>query len=328
MTCGPWKPIHLDLYDLRIADLHFRTELNSDLTIAEIVATADIEGSDKTVHFELSIDGNVITEETVRGYRGLASVTFKFQNPQLWWPFTHGSQPLYKLSASLLNMALSIIDNTSKTFGIREIELIQHPLQDQDGKSFFFQINNVPIFITGACWIPGDSFTPQITSERYRRWVSLARNCNQVMLRVWGGGIFERDAFCDACDELGILVWQDFMFACGNYPTHPKMLQTVKMEAEQNMKLLRHHPSIAIWAGNNEDYLYGIVAGLHYVEDDLDPQSWLKSDFLARYIMSIFFQPSATNFCPERHTILDRHLVVQLEWTQRLAIFISGKSGI
>jgi len=100
---------------------------------------------------------------------------------------------------------------------------------------------------------------------------------------VWGGGIYEDDAFYDCCDELGILVWQDFMFACGNYPVGPSMIQSIREEARQNVGRLHHHPSIIIYAGNNEDYQVQEGAGLEYNPDDKDPESWLKSNFPARY---------------------------------------------
>jgi beta-mannosidase len=105
------------------------------------------------------------------------------------------------------------------------------------------------------------------------------------MIRVWGGGIFEHAALTyDACDELGVLVWQEFMFACGNYPTRPDMLESIKTEAEQNVTLLRNHPSIVLWAGNNEDYLWALLASLEYDPEDNDPQSWLQTNLPARYI--------------------------------------------
>ncbi|CRK47122.1 hypothetical protein BN1723_020194, partial [Verticillium longisporum] len=104
------------------------------------------------------------------------------------------------------------------------------------------------------------------------------------MVRVWGGGIYEEQAFYDVCDELGILVWHDFMFGCGNYPAWPALLDSIKREAEENVKLLRHHPSIVIWAGNNEDYQFAESENLTYDINDKDPDSWLKTDFPARYI--------------------------------------------
>jgi beta-mannosidase len=119
------------------------------------------------------------------------------------------------------------------------------------------------------------------------------------MIRVWGGGIFEHAAFYDACDELGVLVWQDFMFACGNYPTHPGMLDSIKIEAEQNVKALRHHPSIVIWAGNNEDYLWVLLGGLEYDPDDKDPESWLRTNFPARYIYEKLLPEVCTDLIPD-----------------------------
>ncbi len=175
-------------------------------------------------------------------------------------------------------------DSASRRFGLRRAELIEHELEGAPGTSFFFQINNVPIFCGGSNWIPADSFLPRITPQKYRDWVKLAADGNQIMLRVWGGGIFEQQAFYDVCDELGVLVWQDFLFACGNYPTYPLFLNSVRKEARGNVKLLRHHPSIVLWAGNNEDYQYAESEGLDYDPTDNNPDDWLISSFSARYI--------------------------------------------
>jgi beta-mannosidase len=171
----------------------------------------------------------------------------------------------------------------NKYIGFRKAELIQN--KDAVGTSFYFRINNVDIFVGGSCWIPADSLLTQISPERYREWLQLAATGNQTMIRVWGGGIYEHDAFYEACDELGLLVWQDFMFACANYPAYPSYLQSVETEARQNVRRLRHHPSIVLWCGNNEDYQIVERYGLEYrYEEDKDPQSWLKTDFPARYI--------------------------------------------
>ncbi|KAE9364941.1 glycoside hydrolase family 2 protein [Stipitochalara longipes BDJ] len=288
MTCGPWKPVYLELYNGRISDLSFSTTLSDDLDIAEIIVSAEIEGSVGAVKFELSLDGQNLESATVRCEHRITKTVFTVRNPELWWPFTHGNQPLYTLKASLLEAidatTRTALDATSKRFGIRKIELIQRPLLEEDGTTFFFSINNTPIFITGACWIPADSFTSRITPSKYRDWISLSKTANQSMLRVWGGGIYEPDLFYDICDELGVLVWQDFMFACGNYPAYPEMLRSIELEARQNVSRLRHHPCVVIWAGNNEDYLYQALAGLEYDADDNDPENWLKSNFPARYI--------------------------------------------
>jgi beta-mannosidase len=190
---------------------------------------------------------------------------------------------LYQVKATLLEGDTEI-DAVTKKIGLRRAELVQRPLKDQPGTSFFFEVNNIPLYCGGSDWIPADNFIPRITPERYRDWVKLVADGNQFMIRVWGGGIYEEQAFYDACDEQGILVWQDFMFGCGNYPAWPEMLQSIKREAEENVKLLRHHASIVIWAGNNEDYQYQESEGLTYDFENKDAESWLKTDFPARYI--------------------------------------------
>ena len=214
---------------------------------------------------------------------GSAVAKIVVQDPKLWYPAPYGKQPLYTLRATLLD-GKDEVDSIAKKIGLRKVELVQRALQDQPGTSFFFRINNVPIFCGGSNWIPADNFIPSISKGRYRDWVKLVADGNQFMLRVWGGGIYEEQALYDACDELGILVWQDFMFGCGNYPTWPEMRDSIKREATENVKLLRHHPSLVIWAGNNEDYAYAESEGLTYDPDNKDSDSWLKTDFPARYI--------------------------------------------
>jgi beta-mannosidase len=207
---------------------------------------------------------------------------------------------LYSLTATLIEDESKISTQTKK-FGLRRAELIQRPMNDQPGATFFFQINNIPVFCGGSDWIPADNFIPRITKEKYYDWVKLVADGNQFMIRVWGGGIFEEQAFYDACDELGILVWQDFMFGCGNYPAFPEYLESVKVEAEENVKLLRHHPSIVIWAGNNEDYQYQESENLTYDFDNKDAESWLKTDFPARYIYEKVLADSCKELIPDTY---------------------------
>ena len=142
-----------------------------------------------------------------------------------------------------------MLDKASRKFGIRSSEVIQKPLDGEPGTSFYFRINNVPIFAGGSNWIPADSFLPRLTTSSYRAWLQLLVEGGQNMIRVWGGGIYEDDAFYDLCDELGIMVWQDFMFACALYPKDPEFLRSVELEARENVKRLRNHPSIMLYAG-------------------------------------------------------------------------------
>lgn len=283
MTCGPWRPISLEIYTSRISDLFFSTHVDGSLEWAEVTAKCEVEGKADEVRFEILFQGNKVTSEAGEVADGVASALFRTQKPELWYPAAYGKQPLYELKATLL-AGRHICDTKSKRLGLRRAELVQRKLRDASGRTFFFKVNNIPIFCGGSNWIPADSFLPRIDPLRYTAWMKLAVEGNQSMIRVWGGGIFEEQAFYDACDEYGILVWQDFLFACGNYPAHNNFLDLVKREATANVKRLRHHPCIVIWAGNNEDYQYGETENLDYDPHDLNPDNWLKSNFPARYI--------------------------------------------
>ncbi|KAL5315174.1 hypothetical protein ACEPPN_017825 [Leptodophora sp. 'Broadleaf-Isolate-01'] len=298
MTCGPWRPINLEIFSSRISDLYFTSNVDKSLKSAEFVAKADVEGSATEIKFDISLDGKEVATKTVKAEKSHASHKFQIDDPALWFPIRYGKQPLYTVTATLVE-GTAEIDTQSKKFGLRRAELIQRPMTDQPGTTFFFQINNIPVFCGGSDWIPADNFIPRISKEKYYDWVKLVADGNQFMIRVWGGGIFEEQAFYDACDELGILVWQDFMFGCGNYPGFPEFLALVKTEAEENVKLLRHHPSIIIWAGNNEDYQYQESMGLTYDFENKDSESWLKTDFPARYIYEKILLDACNELIPD-----------------------------
>lgn len=286
MTCGPWRPIRLEIYHCRIADLFFVTEVEGSLAAAEITARCEVEGSATEVRFEVSFEGKKVATETMGVTDGLASAVLRTQKPKLWYPARYGNQPLYELKAILsAGRAGSLAcDVKTKRFGLRRAEVVQRELDDATGTTFFFQINNIPVFCGGSNWIPADMSIPRIEPSKYRALLKLALAGNHSMIRVWGGGIYEEDVFYDSCDELGILVWQDFLFACGNYPANDEFLDLIKREATANVKRLRHHPCIVLWAGNNEDYQYRETENLDYDPQDQNPENWLKSNFPARYI--------------------------------------------
>ena len=156
----------------------------------------------------------ILTAKQPPGVGPSASVTFRKDRPKLWYPSGYGDQPLYVLRATLF-LGSTELDVKEKKFGLRRAKVTERKLEDAPGSTFMFEINNIPIFCGGCCWIPADSFLPRMTPQRYRDWVKLAADGNQLMIRVWAGGIYEEQAFYDACDEVGILVWQDFLFACG-----------------------------------------------------------------------------------------------------------------
>ncbi|KAK3382252.1 glycoside hydrolase family 2 protein [Lasiosphaeria ovina] len=285
LTCGPWRPVNLEIYAARLADLSFDAVVDESLSSADIRVTAEVDGSGAadSVRFDISLDGAPVASETVAA-GAAASASFRIADPALWYPARYGKQPLYAITATLVGGGGAELDAVTKKTGLRRAELVQRALKDQPGTSFFFEVNNIPLYCGGSDWIPADSFIPRVGRQRYFDWVKLVADGNQFMVRVWGGGIYEEQAFYDACDEYGVLVWQDFMFGCGNYPAWPALLRSIDREARANVRLLRHHPSVVVWAGNNEDYQYQESEGLTYDFADKDAEGWLRTDFPARYI--------------------------------------------
>ncbi|KAL2817716.1 glycoside hydrolase superfamily [Aspergillus cavernicola] len=260
VTSGPWRPVRLEMYVDRIEDLWMRSEVSRDLGVCSgsvHMRTGGLGGADR-VRFGLrGEEGGIVFEiETViQGLDGMAEAEFRVKNPALWFPRGYGEQRRYELRAELFK-------------GI--VELVQE--EDGYGKSFYFRINNIDVFSRGSCWIPGESFLPRLTDQKYQDWLKLMIEGHQNMIRIWGGDIFEPEIFYETCDKLGIMVWQDFLFACASYPTYPLYLESVEQEARANMRLLRHHPSIVIYARNNEDYqiqqTYNLAYDYKVVEEE------------------------------------------------------------
>jgi beta-mannosidase len=257
MDAGPWRAVRLELGAARIAELHCPPEVAADLASASLPVAVALEAADQAgLRLRLTLlapGGAALDEATVAVADGAARHTFQLAHPQLWWPNGYGAQPRYRLEASLLRGG-EALDRRELALGLRRLELVQEPLEAAPGTSFYFAVNNTPIFGGGANWIPADSFINRVTPARYRAWVDLAADANMTMLRVWGGGIYEDEAFYEACDARGILVWQDFLFGCGIYPAHPEFVASVRAEAEAQLRRLRHYACIALWCGNNEDY--------------------------------------------------------------------------
>jgi beta-mannosidase len=186
-----------------------------------------------------------------------------------------------------------LVDVWQSQVGIRTLKLDQSPDPEEKGTRFFrFVLNGIPIFSKGADWIPADSFVGAIQDDQYARLLTMARDANMNMLRVWGGGIYEHDAFYNLCDRLGILIWHDFMFACAPYPETPELAAEVSAEAEYQVRRLRNHPSMALWCGNNEnqwihdlrtwDDPYNVVPGALYY-DKILPEAVSRWDGVTPY---------------------------------------------
>lgn len=252
VTSGIWQPVRLEAWDeARISDLYVTTPKVA-ANEAEIAAQVTISAV-RPVEASVVLDagpGVAPARRTVSLAAGenVVTVPLRIERPKLWWPNGLGDQPLYTVRARLSTARAA--DEASHRIGIRTVELRQK--NDEWGKSFEFVVNGVPVFAKGGNWIPADSFPERVTAERYRHLIDSCRRANMNMLRVWGGGIYENDLFYDLCDEMGILVWQDFMFACSMYPGDEAFLDNVRHEAIDNVVRLRNHPSIVLWCGNNE----------------------------------------------------------------------------
>ncbi|KAF2757008.1 glycoside hydrolase [Pseudovirgaria hyperparasitica] len=286
-TCGPWRPVRLETYSARISDIRIDYELDSSLKSLSGTIRVSVEGTSAakvSLTASLGADTVVTTSADVDAGSGTATASFSIseEHLKLWYPHGYGAQPLYDVTAVLESKGGVKLDQDVKRTAFRKAELVQE--KDKIGKSFYFRVNGIDIFCGGSDWIPADNFVTRITKEKYRKWLQMMVDGYQVMIRVWGGGIWEHSDFYSLCDELGIMVWQDFMFGCGNYPAFPSILKSIEQEGLENLKRLRHHPSIVIYAGNNEDYQVQEQCGLTYNYEDKDPESWLKTNFPARYI--------------------------------------------
>lgn len=248
-SAGIWRPIGLVAFDTaRWQDVHILQD-HSQPGQVTLSCTAQVErGNAAALSATFTIDNQTLTVP-VSGDTATANLTIL--NPQLWWPNGLGEQPLYTVTVTLQDETGQELDRQSKRIGLRTLHLVRQP--DEWGESFYFAVNSVPFFAKGANWIPADSFVNRVTPERYRDLLQSAAAANMNMLRIWGGGIYEEDIFYDLCDELGLCLWQDFMFACACYPTFDDgFMASVTAEAEENVRRLRHHASIALWCGNNE----------------------------------------------------------------------------
>uniref|UniRef100_A0A8C1RBB1 beta-mannosidase n=1 Tax=Cyprinus carpio TaxID=7962 RepID=A0A8C1RBB1_CYPCA len=170
------------------------------------------------------------------------------QSVSLWWPFGHGEQFLYYLTIDV-----SLEGGETFNVAFRTVELVQEPIPSSPGLSFYFRINGKPIFLKGSNWIPVHAFQDQVTTDMITILLRSAQKANMNALRVWGGGVYEQDIFYSLCDMYGIMIWQDFMFACALYPTEKDFIQTVREEVTQQVRRLKSHPSVVIWSGNNEN---------------------------------------------------------------------------
>jgi len=251
VSSGLWRPVFLTVWDdARIENLQIKQNSVSEQE-ATFTGVFEIEANtENEATIVIQNDGVVLARSNVKLSKGISnySVDFKIANPRLWWSNGLGEANLYNLKG-VLEIGKRITEK-SERIGIRTLELVRD--KDANGTSFYFKLNGVQVFMKGANYIPNDIFPARVSDEMYQKVIHTSKTSNMNMLRVWGGGIYEYDRFYELCDENGILVWQDFMFACAMFPGDAAFLENVKQEAADNIKRLRNHPSIALWCGNNE----------------------------------------------------------------------------
>ncbi len=247
-TAGIWKPVRLERWD------------TARLTEVRPLVTVDADGTGRVdVHLELDraadhdytvvvAVGDRTERVTVAG--DIAHVTVLVPDVRLWWPAGYGDQPLHDLTVTLLADGRQV-DSVRRRVGFRTVAVDTEP--DGIGTPFTFVVNGKRVFAKGANWVPDDHFLTRVTRARLARRVDQAVDANMNMLRVWGGGIYETDDFYDVCDERGVLVWQDFPFACAFYAEEEPLRGEVEAEARENITRLVAHPSLVLWNGNNEN---------------------------------------------------------------------------
>lgn len=248
VTAGIWKKVQLKFWNsAKIENIKFsQVELNDKKAILEFTTEIYVSNA-KTI--QLKINDKSETFNLKKG-KNKIKMSYEIANPKLWWCNGLGEANLYSFTIEI-QQKKQFFDAKKLNIGLRTIELIQE--NDQHGKSFYFKLNGKSVFMKGANVVPPDSFLPRVSDSTYFSLVKNAKKANMNMLRVWGGGVYFDDAFYEACDANGILVWQDFMFACSMYPGDEKFVQNVKQEVIDNVNRLQNHPSIAIWCGNNEN---------------------------------------------------------------------------
>ncbi|XP_069834484.1 beta-mannosidase isoform X2 [Dendropsophus ebraccatus] len=261
-TQGIWKDIRIEAYNLIQLNYISCTSLFDDTVsqwavvvepVFDSVASNVLPGHVVIRIPEIQVDQSqgLTVVPGQQAYQIIVKMN-KNTSIDLWWPNGYGRQTGYNMSVTFHFEGEYIIEKTTKIY-FRTVELVEEPIDGSPGLSFYMKINGVPIFLKGSNWIPADSFQDKVNSEKLRNLLQSAVDANMNTLRVWGGGIYESDEFYNICDDLGIMVWQDFMFACSLYPTDEWFLDTVREEVIHQIRRLKSHPCIIVWSGNNEN---------------------------------------------------------------------------
>ncbi|MFA7288835.1 MAG: hypothetical protein WC055_08135, partial [Melioribacteraceae bacterium] len=251
-TSGIWKDVYIAKNNFpEIESFKFDT-IEATESLAKVKITFSIKNKTKNnISAKIKLQNkNDLLEYSIEKCKTNNEFIAAIDNPSLWWCNGYGEPNLYEVEILLLEKDDKTLTSIRKKIGIRTINL---KLKEDKKDVFYFVLNGVKIFSKGVNWIPGDAFLDRVTDEKYRNLLTYAVAGNMNIVRVWGGGIYEKDIFYELCDELGLLIWQDFMFACGAYPETKEFLQNVSEEVIYNVNRIQYHSSLAIWCGNNEN---------------------------------------------------------------------------
>lgn len=267
VTAGIWKPVKLQFWDdakIKSASHEIQSLTGEN---AWLSFTVDVE-CQKAGSYRIAIN-DVAKNVNLKVGKNKINLPYEIRNPKFWWTNGLGDAHLYPFEISLMD-GTKKMSSKRMDIGLRTLELVRNA--DEKGETFYFKLNGKPVFMKGANVIPTDNFLPRKTAADYKKMVADAKEANMNMLRIWGGGVYADDNFMDACDRAGILVWQDFMFACALYPHDEKFLETVKHEVIDQVSRLQNHASLALWCGNNENdeawHNWGWQKQFNYSETD------------------------------------------------------------
>uniref|UniRef100_A0A8C0F2X8 Beta-mannosidase n=1 Tax=Bubo bubo TaxID=30461 RepID=A0A8C0F2X8_BUBBB len=292
-TQGIWKDVRIEAYNhyhLIYFSLTSFFEKSAQQWSLEIESIFDVVSSKPIAGLVTVNIPKLQTQQTfsVKLQPGEGSIVLlvninKSSTVEAWWPNGHGKQTGYNMTTTFIMEAGYQIEKSSKAY-FRTVELVQEPIPGSPGLSFYFRINGRPIFIKGSNWIPADSFQDRVTYDTLWLLLKSAADANMNALRVWGGGVYEQDEFYDICDEIGIMIWQDFMFACALYPTDQYYLESVRAEVSHQVRRLKSHPSIILWSGNNENE--AAIASNWFSIPYADREVYIK-DYVMLYVKNI-----------------------------------------
>lgn len=294
---GIWRDIELTAYSTGKMDTFYLRQEHSDGK-----ANLKFEIPVETWNKEAELEGEVLLTSpegatytaSAAVQKGVANVELSVDNPMLWWPNGYGEQPLYGLTILLKEKGMEI-DRQERTIGLRTMKVRKE--KDEFGESFEIQVNSVPIFAKGADYIPLDKFLPRETDERLDQMFQDSVEANYNCIRIWGGAIFPSDEFYDMADRYGILIWQDFLFACTLYPLSEEFEENIIAETRDNIKRLRHHASLALWCGNNEnEWLYDVWDHPKTIEtrrDYIRTFEFILADVAKKYDPDRLYYPSS-----------------------------------